>query len=203
MANRISFQEEQLLAALKRGDEKAFALIYNAYVGKSYNFVYALVKDEETAKDIVQDTFIKVYLKRDTISKVSSFSSYLFSMLRNAVLDHFDSESVKHRYLDRLKYSSEDFADLVNEDMNASELNERIESALSKMPRQRQHIFRLSRYKGVPNNEIARMFGISKRTVENHLTNALRDIRKDITDKVSVLVPLICALAATLSSYII
>lgn len=199
MANRRSFDEEQLLAALKRGDKDAFALIYNAYVGKSYNFVYALVKDEETAKDIVQDTFIKVYLKRDTISKVSSFSSYLFKMLRNAVMDHFDSEIVKLRYLARLQYS-EDFADVVNERMNVNELSEQIESALARMPKQRQHIFRLSRYKGVPNQEIARMFGISKRTVENHLTNALRDIRKNISDKVSVFIPLICVLAATLSS---
>ena len=199
MANRRSFDEEQLLAALKRGDKDAFALIYNAYVGKSYNFVYALVKDEETAKDIVQDTFIKVYLKRDTISKVSSFSSYLFKMLRNAVMDHFDSEIVRLRYLARLQHS-EDFADVVNERMNVNELSEQIESALARMPKQRQHIFRLSRYKGVPNQEIARMFGISKRTVENHLTNALRDIRKNISDKVSVFIPLICVLAATLSS---
>lgn len=200
MANQKSFQEEQLLAALKRGDEKAFALIYNAYVGKSYNFVFSLVKDEEIAKDIVQDTFIKVYLKRSTISMVSSFSSYLFSMLKNAVLDHFDSELVKYRYLARLRYSASDFADIVNEDINAGELMERIESALTKMPRQRQRIFRLSRFKGVPNNEIAKMFGIDKRTVENHLSNALRDIKKEISDKVSVLIPLICALVATLSS---
>ncbi len=203
MKSPESFKEEQLLAALRRGDDKAFALIYNAFVGKSYNFVYALVKDEETAKDIVQDTFIKVYLKRDTISKAGSFSSYLYTMLRNAVLDFFDSESVKYRYLTKLKYSSDDFADLVNDEMNASELREMIEKSLSGMPRQRQHIFKLSRYKGMPNKEIAKMFGISKRTVENHISNALRDIRKDISDKVSVWIVLICALAATLSSYII
>ncbi|MBO4671712.1 MAG: RNA polymerase sigma-70 factor [Bacteroidales bacterium] len=199
MSRWKSFDEEQLLAALKRGDKDAFAFIYNSYVGKSFNFVYALVKDDETAKDIVQDTFIKVYLKRDTISKVSSFSSYLFRMLRNAVLDHFDSEMVKLRYLARLQYS-EDFADVVNEQMNVNDLSEQIEDALARMPKQRQHIFRLSRFKGVPNQEIARMFGISKRTVENHLTNALRDIRKNISDKASVFVPLFCALAATLSS---
>lgn len=188
-----------MLAALKRGDKNAFALLYNAYVGKSYNFVYSLVKDEETAKDIVQDTFIKVYLKRDTISKVCSFSSYLFKMLRNAVLDYFDSEMVKLRYVARLQHS-EDFADVVNEKMNVSELSEHLERALSKMPKQRQHIFRLSRYNGVSNKEIAMMLGISKRTVENHLTNALRDIRSVISEKVSVLVFVICALATTLSS---
>lgn len=195
-----SFSMDQLLAALKRGDEKAFALIYNAYVGKSFNFVYSLVKDKETARDIVQDTFTKVYLKRDTISKVRSFSSYLFKMLHNAVLDYLDAEVVKLRYLSGLKYAQEDFSDVVNEDMNVMELKESIERTLSKMPKQRQSIFKLSRYSGIPNNEIAKMFGISKRTVENHLSNALRDIRKDISDKVSVLIPLICALAATLSS---
>lgn len=192
--------EEQLLAALKRGDKSAFALIYNAYVGKSFNFVFSLVKDEETAKDIVQDTFIKVYLKRETISKVSSFSSYLYMMLRNAVLDHFDSEMVRLRYMNRIKESAEDFADLVNEKIDAKELSEKIESTLARMPRQRQHIFRLSRYRGVPNHEIARMFGISKRTVENHLSNALRDIRKNLSEKVSIITLVICVLSVVSSS---
>ena len=203
MKPTIPFQEEQLLAALKRGDEKAFALIYNAYVGKSFNFVYSIVKDRETAKDIVQDTFIKVYLKRDTISKVSSFNSYLFTMLKNAVLDFFDSELVKNRYMAQFKVSSDSFTDVVNESLDSNELKQRIEASLSRMPKQRQHIFRLSRFNGVPNHEIARMFGISKRTVENHISNAIRDIRKDISDKVSFLSFLICALAATLSSFIV
>lgn len=203
MKPTIPFQEEQLLAALKRGDEKAFALIYNAYVGKSFNFVYSIVKDRETAKDIVQDTFIKVYLKRDTISKVSSFNSYLFTMLKNAVLDFFDSELVKSRYMSQFKVSTDSFTDVVNESLDTNELKQRIEASLSRMPKQRQHIFRLSRFNGVPNHEIARMFGISKRTVENHISNAIRDIRKDISDKVSFLSFLICALAATLSSFIV
>lgn len=203
MKPTIPFQEEQLLAALKRGDEKAFALIYNAYVGKSFNFVYSIVKDRETAKDIVQDTFIKVYLKRDTISKVSSFNSYLFTMLKNAVLDFFDSELVKNRYMAQFNVSTDSFTDVVNESIDTNELKQRIEASLSRMPKQRQHIFRLSRFNGVPNHEIARMFGISKRTVENHISNAIRDIRKDISDKVSFLSFLICALAATLSSFIV
>ena len=192
-----------MLAALKRGDAKAFELIYNAYVGKSFNFVYSLVKDKEAAKDIVQDTFVKVFLRRDTISKVSSFSAYLYTMLRNAVFDYFDSEQVKNRYSAKFKLSAEGFTDVVNEEMNANELRRRIEESLSGMPKQRQHIFRLSRFKGVPNHEIAEMMGISKRTVENHLSNALRDLRKDTSDKVSVFFPWVCALAATLSSFVI
>ena len=201
MASFDSFSLDQLLAALRRGDEKAFALIYNAYVGKSFNFVYSLVKDKEAARDIVQDTFIKVYLKRDTISKVRSFSSYLFKMLYNAVLDYYDSELVKFRYVSGMKSVQEDFSDMVNEDMDLMDLKESIEQTLSRMPKQRQHIFKLSRYSGIPNSEIAKMFGISKRTVENHLSNALREIRKDMSDKVSILIPLICVLAATLSSF--
>lgn len=200
MSFKKSLSEEQLLAALKRGDKSAFTLIYNAYVGKSFNFVFSLVKDRETAKDIVQETFIKVYLKRETISKVNSFSSYLYMMLRNAVLDYFDSEMVKLRYMHRIQETAEDFADVVNETMNVNELSEQIESVLSGMPRQRQNIFRLSRYRGVPNNEIARMFGISQRTVENHLTNALRDIRKKLSGNLNNIISVICALEVLLSS---
>lgn len=67
----------EILLRLKKGDKNAFAQLYDRYAGKSYNFVQSLVKNESVAKDIVQDTFVKLYLKRNELSEIESFNSYV------------------------------------------------------------------------------------------------------------------------------
>ena len=147
------------------------------YAGKCLGFVQSLIKDGDAAKDITHDIFVKVWLKRDVISKVNNFSSYLFRMVQNAVLDRLESEVIGRRYMTEQLMTSENFRSYVDERISADELQMLIFKAVSNMPEQRRNIFTLSRYKGISNAEIARMFGINIRTVENHITNALSDIR--------------------------
>lgn len=151
------------------------------YSGKSYNFVFSFVKDEAVAKDIVQDTFVKLYLKRNELSGISSFNSYLFKMLRNSVFDFFASEVVRRKYIARMAFTQEEFTDIVNEHIDAADLERIILKVVSSMPAQRRGIFILSRFIGIANSDIALRYGISIRTVENHLSNAMRDIRKEIS----------------------
>lgn len=169
--------EYQLLEALGKNDKKAFAALYERYAGKCLAFVESLVKDHASAKDITHDIFVKVWLKREVISKVDSFSVYLFKMARNAVFDRFESDNIRRRYVARQLSHLDEFVEYVDEKISVDELQMLIYRAVNKMPEQRRNIFMLSRYKGIPNSEIAEMSGISIRTVENHLTNALADIR--------------------------
>jgi RNA polymerase sigma-70 factor (ECF subfamily) len=84
-------EEKLLMLALGNSDKKAFAVLYNMYAGKCLGFVQSLIKDSDSAKDITHDIFVKVWLKREVISKVDNFSSYLFRMARNSVLDKLES----------------------------------------------------------------------------------------------------------------
>lgn len=170
-------EEKLLLSALGRSDKKAFSVLYNLYAGKCLHFVNSIVKDESAAKDITHDIFVKVWLKREVISKVDSFSSYLFKMARNAVLDKLESEVIKRRYISEQLAVSNEFRSYVDETVSVDELQVLIFNAVNKMPEQRRRIFTLSRYKGISNMEIAEMLGLNVRTVENHITNALADIR--------------------------
>ncbi|MBQ8838680.1 MAG: RNA polymerase sigma-70 factor [Bacteroidales bacterium] len=170
-------EEYILLRALGNSDRKAFAVLYNLYAGKCLAFLESLLKDHEQAKDVTHDIFIKVWQKREIISKVDSFSSYLFKMARNAVMDKFESETIRRRYVARQMLCQEDFRSYVDEVVSVDELQMMIFKAVSRMPEQRRRIFTLSRYKGMSNAEIARLCGLNVRTVENHITNALADIR--------------------------
>lgn len=178
-------EEYALLRALGRGDKKAYALIYNIYAGKCLAFVESLVKDSDAAKDITHDIFVKVWLKRDVVSKVDNLSSYLFRMARNAVMDKFESDTIRMRYAARQILFQEEFRPYVEEKVNVDELQMLVFKTVSQMPEQRRNIFTLSRYKGLTNAEIAERFGINVRTVENHITNALADIRLAIAESMT------------------
>lgn len=178
---RVRKDDLEILLRLKKGDENAFTLLYNRYAGKSFNFVFALVKDESVAQDIVQDTFVKLYLKRSELSEIESFNSYIFRMLKNSVLDFFTAETVHRKHLARMSAAEDEISELTQERIHSAELEKIIRKVVSSMPVQRRNVFILSRVKGVSNTEIALEFGISIRTVENHLSNAMRDIRKAIS----------------------
>ena len=168
---------KDVLKRLGRGDDAAFVELYNKYSGKCYAFVKSLVKDEAVAKDLVQDIFIKVWTQREVISQVSSFDSYLFRMARNSILHLFYNKEVRRRYIAREMLLQDGLVNRTSETIDESELQLLIYKTVSGMPPQRQKVFRMSRYYGIPNSRIALELGISMRTVENHLTAALKDIR--------------------------
>ena len=171
--------EKELLEALviQGRDRYAFAALYKKYAGKCFSFIRSMTKDEDVAKDLVHDIFVKVWCRREVISKVDSFSSYLFRMSKNAVLDLYESNAINRKYVARQLMCQEGFRSYVDEKVNLHDLQLLIWSAVEAMPEQRRKVFSMSRYKGLPNSEIAEMLGISIRTVENHVTNALADIR--------------------------
>ncbi len=171
--------DRELLKRLSSTEESetAFAEIYERYSRKCHGFIASMIKDEDAAKDMTHDIFVKVWLKRGTIAKVDSFSSYLFRMTRNAVFDYFESNAINRKYVARQLLCQEEFRSYVEEKVNLHDIQLMIFQAVSNMPEQRRKIFTLSRYNGVPNKEIAMLLGLNIRTVENHITNALADIR--------------------------
>ena len=175
-------QEIALMRRLAAGDQQAFAVLYEQYSGVSYSFVLSLVKDSSLSKDIVHDVFVKLWLKRETLTKVLSFNRYLYQMLKNAVYDHFSAMQVSRHYIDEITNFRDDYSDITQSAISMNELQMLIFEAVSRMPEKRREVFRMSRYQNVENKEIARRLNIDVRTVENHITNALSDIRKYITE---------------------
>jgi len=166
---------------LGEGDHKAFDILFMQYHSKLKRFFLGFIKDEEVANDMIQDIFLKVWINKETISKADSFNRYLFQMARNMIYDYFDHELVKEKYEHNVLENTEYlYSDLLEEEIYAKELSLLIDIAIEKMPPQRKQIFILSRKKGVSNDEIAQKLNINKRTVENHITLAIKELRKII-----------------------
>lgn len=165
------------LKQLEQGNQDAFDVLYLHYYPKLKGFLLSFIKDDEIAKDLSQDIFMKIWINRGTISSISNFSSYLFSSAKNALHNHYQHNLIKEKYISNLQ-GLPNYADFLEDDIFANELNELIQLTIENMPRKRREIFIMSREKGMSNQEIAEHLNISKRTIENQITLALAMLRK-------------------------
>jgi RNA polymerase sigma-70 factor (ECF subfamily) len=170
--------ELKYLEKLGKSDHHAFDMLFTEYYPKVKSFLAGFVKDHDAASDFTQDIFFKVWINRERISKIASFKAYLFRMAKNMICDYYEHVSVMEKYNDEYhKYCKEEYYSMEDE-IYARELNLLIEIVIDRMPPQQRRIFRMSREEGLLNNEIADTLKINKRTVENHITQALQDIRR-------------------------
>ncbi|MDR1407135.1 MAG: RNA polymerase sigma-70 factor [Tannerella sp.] len=171
--------ELKYLEKLGKSDHAAFDALFTEYYPKVKSFLAGFVKDREIASDLTQDLFFKIWINRENISGVISFKAYLFRMARNMIYDYYEHLDVMEKYdLEqqdgRMRFYS------MEEELHARELDILIEIVIDRMPPQRRRIFRMSRKEHLSNDEIADMLKINKRTVENHITQALQDIRREL-----------------------
>ena len=164
----MEFTEEQiLLRALSRGDEKAFEVLFMRYFPRVKRFISGLLQDDITAEDF---------------AKIENLNAYLYRTSRNAVYQHLRHILLVNEYGEKqqenLSRQQNEGAGNIEENMFAEELLLLIQHTVEQMPAQRKRIYEMSRKEGKNNDEIAQLLAINKRTVENHLTQALADIRK-------------------------
>ena len=179
----MEFTEEQiLLRALSRGDEKAFEVLFMRYFPRVKRFISGLLQDDITAEDFAQDILLKLWQKREEMAKIENLNAYLYRTSRNAVYQHLRHILLVNEYGEKqqenLSRQQNEGAGNIEENMFAEELLLLIQHTVEQMPAQRKRIYEMSRKEGKNNDEIAQLLAINKRTVENHLTQALADIRK-------------------------
>ena len=173
----MEFTEEQiLLRALSRGDEKAFEVLFMRYFPRVKRFISGLLQDDITAEDFAQDILLKLWQKREEMAKIENLNAYLYRTSRNAVYQHLRHILLVNEYGEK---QQENLSRQQNEGAgNIEELLLLIQHTVEQMSAQRKRIYEMSRKEGKNNDEIAQLLVINKRTVENHLTQALADIRK-------------------------
>lgn len=172
-------EERIILKQLGEGSHTAFDSLFMFYQPKVKAFLKGFMKDEDETSDMAQEIFYRIWVNRNTISKVTSFKSYLFRMARNMIYDYYEHSLVEENYKEKLSVKPS-YADLIEDELYAKDLELLIDISIEQMPEQRKRIFKMSRKEGISNEEIAQQLQINKRTVENHITQALADLRKAI-----------------------
>ncbi|WP_138483459.1 RNA polymerase sigma-70 factor [Dyadobacter bucti] len=174
--------DPEIVSAIRRGDEQAFEQTFRKYYPRLCNYACTLLKDEEESEEVVQTVFLTIWEKRADLEITLSLKSYLYRAVHNHCLNRFKHASVREAHRDyTLNYIPQSY-ESVTEVIHASELEERIEKAVSTLPEQCQRAFRLSRFEELKYHEIAEQLGISIKTVENQIGKALKILRLELAD---------------------
>jgi len=177
--------ETECLRKLAKGDHRSYEILFLYYHPKIHHFLCGFIKNDDEAFDMTQDIFYKVWTNRQSMGEVTSFKAYLFSMARHIIYNHYEHNLVKEKYaVKQLQQNSEYH---LEEEFYAQELSLFIDLVVDQMPEQRKNIFKMSRKDGLSSEEIANRLNLNKRTVENHISNALNDLRKALRHIISFL----------------
>jgi len=170
-------KEHSLVVRLINDDEAAFCELYSLYKNRLIYFVIKFIKSRELAEDIFHDVFTIVWKCRKFINPDSSFSSFLFTIVRNRVLNIIRDQEKEEAFKESVLKNAIDYTNNTKESIFENDLLSLISKALEKLtPRQRE-IYKMSRNKQMSHHEIAETLGISINTVNDHISDSLRIIR--------------------------
>ena len=178
-----AFTDINLLELFKQGDLKAYEEIYNRYWSLLYIACCKILKDEDEAKDIVQEVFIS-FLDKGQLEIKVSLSVYLYSSVRYKVLDRIKHRQVKDNYLISLSDYTEAADNITDRQLLEKEFIRQMEDAIRLLPEKMRIIFDLSRNQDLSHKEIARMLDISDKTVKKQINNALKILKVKLADVV-------------------
>lgn len=176
--------------ALKGGDSALFERIFVFYYRKVYSYAFRAVRVGWVADEITSSIFYKLWLHHEEIfierkvRSVEDLNGYIFTMTRNETASYFREsqriEQVQERYAEQLTTEMN-----IQQKIDSQRCLEIIRSVTESMPRVRRRVFSMSRYLELSNSEIADMLGISKRTVEKHISNALEQLRNELATQMT------------------
>jgi len=172
---------------LSRGDEKAFEELFHLCYDKLFHFTKAYVIDRETAREIVQEAFIKLWEIHTRLKPGSNPEAFLFTVVRNNSLNYLKHCIIERKYSQSTRQQMEffqlNYAALKNDTIEIlyfAEIQEILNKAIENLPPKCREVFELSRRYEMKNKEIAEKLNISIKTVENQITEALKRLRATV-----------------------
>lgn len=190
-------EERSLILRLIGGDEDAFCELYATYKNRLIYFAMRFLKSREYAEDVFQDVFTVVWQSRRFINPDASFSSYLYTIMRNRILNQLRNAANEEKLKESILSQALDYTEDTKREVMLNDLKSLISHALQQLtPRQRE-IFEMSREAQLSHKEIADKLGISINTVQEHISTSLKLIRTYLikysgSEYVDLLLLLIC-----------
>lgn len=168
-------EDAQNVQKLILGEHNAFKSLFMKYFPKMKYFIAHFVKSDAVAEELAQDIFMKIWEHREKLNNVQSFDAYIYRMSKNMSINYLEHKYVEESYMENYQGETES---TIEGELYAREIELLEQLTINQMPPQRKTVYEMSRKKGMKNEEIATALGISKKTVENHLNLALKEIRK-------------------------
>lgn len=163
-------------------DDRAFEQLFKSHYTALHAYANVILKDEDTAEEIVQAMFMKFWEKRELLNIQTSLKAYLYKCVYHDCLNHLKHEKIKMKHQEYTYHTMDTHHEAASARVELTELQKKLGVALNELPEQCRTIFQMSRFEELKYREIADQLGLSIKTVENQMGKALRVLRLKLSD---------------------
>lgn len=196
MADYTPYEDKALMTRIAEGDEAAFEQLYYRYLPVLEPFARQIVKSDLLIGEVVQETFLRVWLNRDRLPEIENPRAWIYKIASNICFSHLTRIAAERKLVGLFERASSQSDDDFCPEFSLHELQAAIHRAVQRMPLQRRKIYELSRGRGLSIGEIAKELDISPNTVKNTLVKALAFIRQQLENGGFILPALILSWVA-------
>lgn len=177
---------------IHEGNKAAFEKLFKNYYDSLCDYAYTIVKDRDESDEVIQNVFYNIWNKRETLDFNVPLKAYLYRAVHNESLNKLKHTKVKQAYAMEYKhkFSTVKFSDSSSQ-IHLKELEHAIQKVLDELPPQCSKVFKLSRFENLTYPEIAVKLEISVKTVESHMGKALKSMRTNLKEYLSLLICLL------------
>jgi RNA polymerase sigma-70 factor (family 1) len=176
-------RDTDIIEKIRQGDVKQFESLFRSSYVSLVRYAKTLLKDHDNAEEIVQDLFCRIWKDREKIKIESSFNGYLFRAVHNRCLHYIEHSRIVEKHAEQMSFRQQESPESPSDILNYKELQAKIASILEKLPERCGKIFCMNRFEGLKYNEIAEKLSVSVKTVEANMGKALKEFRKELTEK--------------------
>jgi RNA polymerase sigma-70 factor (family 1) len=173
----------QLWAAIQQGDENAFKLLYNITAIPLTNQAYNVIKNKEVVKDILQDVFVTLYMRRNELPADMNIVGYLTNAVKYKVSNQLRDQLSRNTHHSTILQSELRASLAQSFPYENNELKDRIRAGIETLPEKCRQAFMLNHYGSMSYKDIAQEMGISVKTVEKHIGKALQVLRNELKEE--------------------
>ncbi|MFK7982758.1 MAG: RNA polymerase sigma-70 factor [Saprospiraceae bacterium] len=179
--NYVHLSNEQLLVLLQQGDKKAFQVIFKLYWKYCYAIAFQKLNSKILAEEATQNIFISLWERRETAA-IQNLQAYLTTSVKYQAINFIEAKLVTQKHIPALAKGKTTIHNNVEDTINYKELMIALEKAIQNLPPKTGEIYRLSRYNYLSGKEIAERMGLSEKSVEYHISQALKFLRLELQD---------------------
>ena len=185
---QVSPSDIELVNGLRNGNEIIFETIFRNYYERLCNYANSILNDMDEAEEIVQNSFLLIWERRENTEIHTSLKSYLYQSVHNHCLNRIKHFKVRRQHTEYYKHQAETKAESPSQVLIATELEQKITKAIEELPKQCRTIFKLSRFENLTYAEIADQLNLSVKTVDNHMVRALKILREKLKEYIPFLI---------------
>jgi RNA polymerase sigma-70 factor (ECF subfamily) len=174
-------RDTEIARRIRNGDSGQFESLFRSSYVSLVKYAKTMIKDHDTAEEIVQDLFFRLWQDKENLKIESSLNGYLFRSVHNRCLHFIEHNRVIARHAEEISYNQSENQESPSDILNYKELQEKIARIIEKLPERCGKIFTMSRFEGLKYNEIAKKLSVSVKTVEANMGRALKEFRKELT----------------------